>query len=119
MIEKVITCITCPVGCDITVRGEGEKISGMEGYQCKRGEEYAHNEFIHPVRILTTIVKVDGGNAPLVAVRSDKPVPKELLLDCMQKIKTVRVKSPVRRYDVIIPNILGTGANMVATGEVK
>jgi len=119
MAEKIITCITCPVGCDILVRGEGETISHMEGCQCKRGEEYAQNEFIHPVRILTTTVKVEGADAPLVSVRSDKPVPKELLFECMNEIKAVTVEAPVSRYDVIIPNILGTGVNICATGTAK
>ena len=119
MIEKIITCITCPVGCNIVVSGEGEMISQMEGSQCKRGEEYARNEFSHPVRILTTTVKVTSADAPLVPVRSDKPVPKELLLECMKVIKVVTVEAPVSRYDVIIPNILGTGINICATGIAK
>lgn len=119
--EKKITCITCPIGCDIVVRGEGDNITHMEGNQCKRGEEYAKNEFIHPVRILTTTVKVANAKAdnPLIAVRSDKPVPKELLLACMEEIKAVSVQAPVSRYDVIIPNILGTGVNICATGALR
>jgi len=117
MTEKIITCITCPIGCDITVHGEGEEISRMEGYQCKRGEEYARNEFVHPVRILTTTVRVVGADCPLIPVRSDKPVPRELLIQCMEKIKEAAVEAPVRRYDVIIPDILGTGASILATGE--
>ena len=119
MTEKVITCITCPIGCNITVRGEGKEISCMEGYQCKRGEEYARNEFIHPVRILTTTVRVEGADCPLVPVRSDKPIPRELLMQCMEKIKTVVVEAPVFRRDVIIPNVLGSDANIIATGSVK
>jgi len=119
MTGKIITCITCPIGCAITVRGEGADIAHMEGSQCKRGEEYARNEFVHPVRILTTSVKVTGAGCPLIPVRSDKPVPQELLMQCMDIIKTKAVRAPVGRYDVIIPNILGTGANIIATGEIK
>ena len=119
MTEKIITCITCPIGCNIVVRGEGDKISHMEGNQCKRGEEYAKNEFIHPVRILTTTVRVTGADVPLVPVRTDRAVPKALLMQCMDKIKTVTAAAPVHLYDVIIPDILGTGANLVATGEVQ
>lgn len=120
MTEKTITCITCPIGCDIVVRGEGETIASMAGNQCKRGEEYARNEFIHPVRILTTTIRVEGATStPLVSVRSDKPVPKELLLRCMEEIKAATVNAPVSRYDVIISDILGTGANIRATGAVQ
>lgn len=118
MTKKIITCITCPLGCTIAVCGEGGEIASMEGSKCKRGEEYAQNEFTHPVRILTTTVRVENADSPLVAVRSDKPISKKLLMQCMAEIKNVAVMAPVRRYDIIIPNILGTDANIVATGEV-
>jgi len=91
----------------------------MEGNQCKRGEEYARNEFVYPVRIFTTTVKLEGADSPLLPVRSDKPVPKELLTQCMDVIRTVRVQTSVSRYHVVIPDILGTGANIVATGEAR
>ena len=119
MLEKVIPCITCPIGCAITVRGEGSEIVRMTGNQCKRGEEYARNEFIHPERILTTTVMLEGTDNPLLPVRSDKPIPKELLIPCMQEIRNVRIAAPIPRYQTIIPDILGTGANIVATGEAK
>lgn len=119
MVEKIITCITCPIGCDIVVSGEGDGILSMKGNQCKRGEEYASKEFMHPVRILTTTVKVNGADTPLLPIRSDKPVPQELLMQCMDEIRNVRVTPPISRYDVIIAHILGTDVNIVATGEVK
>ncbi|MEM1483895.1 DUF1667 domain-containing protein [Oscillospiraceae bacterium PP1C4] len=119
MQEKKIICIVCPIGCNITVQGEGDQIELMEGFTCKRGEEYARNEFIHPVRILTSTAKVEGSCVPLVPVRSNKPVPKELLFDCMNEIRKLNVKAPVYCQDVLIPNILGTGIDIVATGCVE
>jgi len=119
MTEKNIICIVCPVGCHITVRGEGQTVHSIEGNQCSRGVEYARNEFIQPVRILTTTVRVEGGRTPLLPVRSDRPVPLEKLMACMDVIKEVTVSTPVHRYQVIVPNILGTGANIVATGEAS
>lgn len=118
MTEKIITCITCPIGCAITVRGKKEEIVSIEGNQCVRGEEYARNEFINPMRILTTTIKVIGSDQPLVAVRSDKPIPRKMLMACMKEIVKAEVSAPVKRYDVLILNILNTGANIVATGEV-
>lgn len=116
--EKIITCTVCPMGCRITVKGEGERIDSVEGYTCPRGEQYARAEFVHPVRILTSTALVEGCAAgPLVAVRSSKPVPKELLAGCMEQIHALKLATPVHRYDVLIPNILGTGADIVATGE--
>ena len=118
MTKSIITCIICPIGCNIVVCGENNTIASIDGSQCKRGYEYAENEFINPVRILTTTVRVENAESPLIAVRSDKPIPKDLLMKCMDEIKNTAVTAPVHRYDVIIPNILGTGANIVATGEI-
>lgn len=115
--EKSITCIICPVGCEIQVTGEPGRVETMRGHACKRGEEYARNEFIHPVRILTSTVRVEGGDAPLVPVRSQGAIPKELQMQCMACIRTARAEAPVKCYDVLIPDILGTGVDIVATGD--
>lgn len=113
--KKEIICTVCPRGCRIQVEGEGESILSLEGYGCKRGREYATAEFTHPVRILTTTVKLTGKADSLLPVRSNKPVPKEKLFDCMAVIRSTEVSGPVTRYDVIIPNICDTGVDIVAT----
>ena len=117
--KKEITCTICPIGCNIIVEGEGESIVSISGNQCNRGLDFSKNEFIHPVRILTTSVKVENSSAPLVPVRSDKPIPKELIMDCMKVIKNVKVKAPVKSRDVIISNICGSGADIIATASVN
>ena len=117
--KKEIICTVCPRGCHITVEGEGEKILSMEGYGCKRGTEYAAAEFAHPVRILTTTVKLDGQDNNLLPVRSNKPIPKEKLFDCMAVIRATTVKTPVTQHDVIIKDICGCGADIVATKSVE
>lgn len=119
MTEKKITCIICPIGCEITVKGDGNQITSIEGYACKRGETYAQNEYICPVRMLTSTIKVEGADVPLVAVRSDRPVPKDLLMQCMEEVKKAKVTAPVFRYDILIHDILGSGINIVATGEAE
>ncbi len=116
MSEKVITCITCPLGCLVTVKGEGDRIDSMEGAGCKRGEIYAKNEFSHPLRILTSIVKVEGADVPLVAVRSSALLPKEKIFQCMDAIRQVVLRAPVRGGDPVIENVCGTGVDIVATG---
>ena len=117
--KKEIICTVCPRGCHIMVEGEGEKVLSMEGYGCKRGQEYASNEYAHPVRILTTTVKMAGFENDLLPVRSNKPLPKEKLFDCMAVIRAAEVKLPVNRYDVVIANICDTGVDIVATKTVE
>ena len=116
--KKEIICTVCPRGCHIMVEGDGEKVLTAEGYSCKRGLEYANTEYAHPVRILTTLVKIAGVQNDLLPVRSNKPLPKESLFACMEQIRAAAVKLPVKRYDVIIADICGTGVDIVATKSV-
>ena len=117
--KKEIICTVCPRGCHILVEGSGETVLSVEGYSCRRGLDYASAEYAHPVRILTTTVKIDGVQNDLLPVRSNRPVPKEKLMDCMAVIRTASVKLPVKRYDVIISDICGSGADIVATKTVE
>lgn len=116
--KKEIICTVCPLGCHIFVDGTNEDITSIEGYTCKRGKEYGIQEFLHPVRILTSTVKVEGEDRQ-IPVRSDKPIPKELLMDCMSVIQNTTVILPVATYDVIIPDVCGCGVSIVATGSFK
>ena len=116
--RKEIICTVCPMGCHVTVDGEGEQIASVNGHTCKRGEQYATAEFAHPVRILTTAIKTDNPKIPVVAVRSEKPVPKEKMMDCMEVIRGCRVKAPVHTYDVLIENVCDTGINIISTSFV-
>ena len=116
--KKEIICTVCPRGCSVSVEGEGSEVRSVEGYGCKRGLEYASAEFVNPVRILTTTVKVCG-DYELLPVRSAKPVPRALLMECMQVIRAVEVAAPVKQYDVIVSNICGTGVDIVATKSIS
>lgn len=113
--KKEIICTVCPRGCHIAVEGEGDTVLSLEGYSCKRGLEYASTEFAHPVRILTTTVKMAGIQNDLLPVRSTAPIPKGKIFDCMKIIRTTEVALPVARYDVVIADICGTGVDIVAT----
>lgn len=115
--KKEIICTVCPRGCHIQVEGDPSFVTSVAGQGCKRGLEYATNEFIHPVRILTTTVKLTCGE--LLPVRSSQPVPKEKLFDCMDAIRSITVSAPVERYEVILSDICGTGVDMVATKAAK
>lgn len=116
--KKEIICTICPIGCNILVEGEGENIISISGNQCNRGLEFAKNEFLHPVRILTTSVKVENSSTPLLPVRSNKAIPKELIMDCMKIIKEVVVKPPIKSKEKIIADICGSGADIIASASI-
>lgn len=112
---KVITCIECPVGCEITVTLDGDNVISVNGNGCPRGKIYASSEVVFPVRVLTTTVKVEGGG--VLPVKTDKPVKKELLFSVMQKVNTVTVGKNTKIGDVIVYNI-EDGVNLIATDSV-
>lgn len=118
MREQSVTCIICPMSCSIRVEGEGDQVLRVEGQLCNRGRQYARDEYLHPMRILTSTVRLENGLEPLLPVRSDVPVPKESLFDCVRAIRSLRVSAPVAFGQVIIHNVLGTGANIIATREM-
>ncbi len=117
--KKQIICTVCPTGCTITVEGEGKNITSIEGFTCPRGKQYAENEFVSPVRILTSTAKISGTKSPLIAVRSKTPVPKDKLFDCMDEIRKLNLKAPVKTGDVLIENVCGTGVDIVASGNAE
>ena len=116
--KKEIICTVCPRGCHIQVEGEGDKIISVEGNLCKRGLTYASAEFAHPVRILTTTVKIRGVKNDLLPVRSKDPLPKEKIFDCMEVIRKVEVNTPVKSGEIIVSNICNTGVDIVATKTI-
>ena len=120
MITKDIICITCPQGCIIKVSGDPAKgeIASCEGFKCPRGKKYAENEFIRPLRILTSSVKTEGANVPLVAVRTSAPIPKEMQMDAMVEVKKLTVKGPMKPGDVIVEKFMGLDVNLVASGSL-
>jgi len=118
VIEKNLICVSCPIGCEVTVKMENGEIVDVSGNRCPRGEAYARQEAIDPMRVLPTSVRVIGGNLPLVSVKTDQPVPKRLIWEIMDYIRTLSVDAPVKIGQVLTENVLGTEANLVATREV-
>ena len=124
-IEKLsLTCIICPMGCSMEVEVETnasgqKKVLSVKDNGCKRGEQYAAKELQNPTRTLTTTIKVEGGALPLVPVKTAGEVPKASLLQCMEVVRRASCKAPVKRGDVLIYDLLGTGVNVVACADIK
>lgn len=116
MCEKNITCTRCPMGCALTVT-EREGTLSVRGNGCARGEEYGRSEFTCPVRTLTSSVRIFGAAEPLLPVRTDRPVPKSKIFDCMEIIRSLTITAPVTTGQVLLENIADTGANLVACAE--
>lgn len=113
--KREITCIVCPRGCRMIADIQGETIT-VTGHSCPRGEKHAMDEILHPVRSLTSIVRVSNRVDTMVSVKSAAPVPREEMFAIMERIHAASVEAPVAIGDVIIDNICGT--QIVATKEI-
>ena len=117
-IDDRLTCILCPVGCEIEVR-RGTKALDLKGHQCEKGIDFATEEVLRPRRNLATSVPLKGSETLMVSVRLSGRVSREMLFPILDKISKLRPDGPVRRGQVLIPDVLGTGVDVIATRTVK
>ena len=114
---RELTCIVCPKGCPMKVVLEGNAVAEVSGHTCPRGKQYAIDECTHPMRTITSTVR--AANGCIVPVKTSTTVPKELMFDCMKAINAAVVELPARIGDVVIHNLLGTGADVVITANAE
>ena len=118
MEEKNLTCIGCPMGCFLTVKIKDGEVQSVEGNSCKRGAVYRRKEVTNPTRIVTSTVRVSGGDADMVSVKTKEDIPKGKIFECVKALKTVEVPAPVHIGDVLLEDVAGTGVDIVATKNV-
>lgn len=118
METRNLTCINCPMGCALTIEMEGDEVIGISGNTCPRGEAYGRKEVTNPTRIVTSTVRVTGGSADMVSVKTKQDIPKGKIFECIKALKDVEVQAPVHIGDVIVADVAGTGAAIVATKSV-
>lgn len=115
---KNIVCVACPMGCPITVQlSDCGGIQEVTGNTCPRGKAYAITECTAPTRMLTSTVKVKVGRTNMVPVKTSQPIPKGMMFDIMKEINKAEVDSPVALGQIIIKDVLGTGADIIATND--
>lgn len=110
-----LTCIVCPRGCTITydlVNGEAVNITGNS---CPRGKTYTENEVKAPVRTITGTVRIRNGRYRMLPVITSAPIPKEKIFEIMKQIHGAEAAAPVSCGDIIIKDVCGTGADVIAS----
>ena len=112
-----LTCINCPMGCRITADYDGKEVTNIEGYTCKRGLDYAQTEITDPTRMVTALVGVEGSHVPL-SVKTREAIRKPLVFEVLAKIRETTIVPPVRIGDVIIPDVCGSGVDVIATENI-
>lgn len=109
-----LTCINCPVGCRIKVTLENGAVTQVSGNLCKRGDAYARQECVAPLRTVTAVIPVEGSDIPL-SVKTRTPIPKEQILACMKALSKLRLQIPITAGQVVLENVCTTGVDVVAT----
>lgn len=104
--ERKLTCIICPLGCELTVQTDDKKVILVTGNTCPRGKVYAENECTNPQRTVTSTVRCNDGG--LVSVKTDTTIPKEKMADCMKLINKTVAKLPITIGDIIIEDAFGS-----------
>ena len=112
--KRTLTCIECPIGCEIEVELENGKVISLTGNGCPRGKVYAEAEVVCPKRVVTSTVRAENGE--MIPVKTDKPVRKDAIFEVMQKINQTTCKMPVVLGDILVENICDD-ANLIVTGN--
>ena len=118
MEKRELTCIGCPMGCMLTVILENGEVTEVTGNTCQKGDIYARKEVVNPTRIVTSTVKVTGGEKERVSVKTASDIPKDKIFEVMTDIDAASVSAPVSIGDIVIKDVAGTGVDVIATKNV-
>ena len=112
---KELTCIVCPRGCRLKIDDE----LNVTGNTCPRGAQYAKDELTNPKRMITSIMRVKNRENCVVSVKTSQAIPKGKIFDVMKEIDRVQVEAPTKIGDVAIKDVLGLGADILITKNIK
>lgn len=111
--SREVTCLVCPRGCRLHVDVD----FNVTGNMCPRGIPYAKQELTNPKRTLTYVVRVKGMRNPL-PVRSDIPIAKDLIFAAVALLNELEVTGPLGFNEIIVENIVESGANIITSQAV-
>ena len=114
---KELVCIVCPNGCTLHIGGEGENIK-ISGQKCKKGLEFAKSEMTNPQRSICSTVRTAFKGIPVLPVKVSCEIPKDKIFEVMKEINRVTVRERIGTGDIIIKNVCGTNADIIATSNI-
>lgn len=112
--KKKLTCIECPIGCEIEVEVENGVVLSVKGNTCPRGKNYAEAEVVCPKRVVTSTARAENGE--MIPVKTDRPVRKDAIFEVIAKINATTCKIPVTLGDILVENICDD-AHLIVTGN--
>ena len=112
-----VVCIVCPEGCELDIEERNGELL-FPSHACRRGREYAQQEIRDPRRVLTTTVRVRGGEIAMLPVRSAEPLRRGDLERAVRELSAVEVEAPVRMGEVVHEDVADSGVAVVACRTV-
>jgi CxxC motif-containing protein len=107
------TCIVCPNCCELETDG-----SGVVGARCPRGEDFARQEWVSPLRVITTTLRVHTPEGVrLLPVKTAGPVPLARIMDIMKGIKALRLTAAPPIGSRVPVETLSEPLELIITGE--
>jgi len=116
--QNKLVCTECPKGCILSVAVKHGTATKVTGYRCKKGKAYAYAETENPVRLLTSTVQARGLAAPMIPVRTDKPIPKKKITEAMAALRKIVITKPVTASEVLKRNFSKLSVRLSATRSI-
>jgi CxxC motif-containing protein len=131
--SRELVCITCPIGCRLSVEGSSAENLAVSGNRCPRGAVYAREELFSPKRVVTATIRLrlgDAGKAQphraaqyaavprRLPVKTTAPLAREKIPELLNLIAGLEIEAPVQIGAVLAKDLYGTGIDLVATRNV-
>jgi len=111
--RKKFICIICPKCCELEIDG-----SEVSGASCEKGEEFARQEVILPLRVITTTIRYETKEAiKMIPVKTASPVPLSQITGIMQHIKQVQLSEITNIGSQITLTSTSKPIELIITGE--
>ncbi len=111
-------CTGCPLGCRLEVDAIDDEVVEVRGFSCKKGERYGRQEHTDPRRPVSTTVWIEGAAIRRAPVRAADSVPRDQIRDVVEALRGLIVPAPVRRGDVVLRDVCGTGVDVIVTRDL-
>lgn len=115
---REMICISCPIGCRLTVGVDAGGDVTVTGNRCPRGVEYGREELLAPKRVVTATVALKEGQIGRVPLKTDAPLLKQHIPGLLNEIYAMELQAPLSKGDVVIRDIRGTGVRLLVTRSV-
>jgi CxxC motif-containing protein len=108
-------CLVCPTCCELETDG-----TEVIGSRCPKGEGFARQEMVMPIRVITTTVRCKTSKGmTMVPVKTVCPVPLSRFSGIMKQIKSLRLSEVPPIGSRIEAGSSADPVELIVTGELN